>query len=79
MLTSSACHVYKVELGQYFTKELHEVENREVEDGVKMCGASIVKFDRIWDTVSGTSSEIGIFATDVFQLDSDRWLVFDRD
>ena len=50
-------------LGEYFTKELNKVEQVKVDDGVKVFGSLIVKFDVVEDLAKKTSTPIDIFVT----------------
>ena len=79
VLTSSVCHQYKVSMGEYFTKELQEVQKFLTEDSVKLCGPLIVNFESIRDPIEQTSVPIDIFVTSVLKLKNQRWLLLDRE
>lgn len=65
LLTSEACHCFKVRMGEYFTKELYESQKFLVEEPVKLCGPVLVNFESVWDPIKNFTIPIDIFVTDV--------------
>ena len=66
-------------MGDYFTKELYEDHRFATEDPVKLCGASIVSFESVWDPIEKNSLPLDIFVTSVLSLSDQRWLLLDSE
>lgn len=80
ILTSIRCHVFKAQMGEYFSKELYEEHKFVIEDPVKIIfGSLVASFDSIQDPINQVSVPIDIFVTNVLKLKNERWFLLDKE